>query len=210
MRRPRFIAAQARHAKGPTGRLIAWIMARETRPDNLRAIEALELLPTDNVLDVGTGHGRALGEIAARTPRGLATGIDPSALMIEIARSRNARLVRGGRVRVEQAEVERLPFPDATFDKVMAVHALYFWSDLTASLRQIARVLRPGGRLVVVFRSAADERAASSFPSDIYRFPSIAELSTALEAESFIVERVEEGGEPAAPKPVLVLATKRG
>lgn len=67
MRRPRFIAAQARHAKGPTGRLIAWIMAHETRGDNLRTIEALDVLPTDNVLDIGTCHGRALTELAVRT-----------------------------------------------------------------------------------------------------------------------------------------------
>ncbi|NJM36345.1 MAG: methyltransferase domain-containing protein [Rhodomicrobium sp.] len=88
MRRPRFIAEQARHAKGALGRLIAFIMARETRAENIRAIEALAVTPRDHVLDIGSGPGRSIAELAARTPDGRVVGVDPSELMVEIAARR--------------------------------------------------------------------------------------------------------------------------
>jgi len=209
MRRPRFIAIQARHAKGPLGRLIAWIMARETHHDNLRAIEALDLDPSDHVLDVGTGHGRALSALAIRTPGGVVTGIDPSELMVEIATTRNASLVRVRRVEVLKADVGNLPFPNKAFAKAMAVHALYFWPSLGGSLKEIARVLKPGGRLVLVFRSAADKRAVAAFPADIYRFPTQTEVVSALTAAKVDVDRIDSGEPSQRERPILITGTRR-
>ena len=70
MRRPRFIAAQARQAQGPLGRLIAFIMARETAGPNRAAIQALGVLQSDRILDIGCGPGVALRELAAAAPAG--------------------------------------------------------------------------------------------------------------------------------------------
>ena len=75
--------------------------------------------------------------------------------MVEIAAQRNRPLIQGKRVDVVLAPVESLPFPDSFFDKVLCVHALYFWKDLDASLREIARVLKPGGCLGLLFRTKA-------------------------------------------------------
>ena len=208
MRRPRFIAAQARYAKGPLGRLIAWIMARETWRDNLRAIEALGLESSDQTLDVGTGHGRALSEVAARTSSGLVTGVDPSELMVEIATAHNQSLVGAKRIQVLKANAEKLPFPAKTFDKAMAVHALYFWPRLRASFLEIARVLKPGGRLALLFRSAEDEQAVAAFPSGIYRFPPATEVISALVAAGFSVDRVDSGNGQQRRMPVLITATR--
>ena len=210
MRRPRFIAAQARHATGPTGRLIAWIMARETRADNLRAIEALDLQPLDNVLDIGTGHGAALTKIASRVPGGVVTGLDPSQLMVEMALGRNASLVRSGRVRVVNADVADLPFAAEAFDKVMAVHALYFWSNLGASLEEIARVLKPGGCLALVFRSASDERAVAAFPPSIYHFPTMPELEALIQTAGMTVRSILTDVVNTQPGAVLVVASRGG
>lgn len=100
MRRPRFIAEHARHANGLLGRLIAFIMARETWRQNLRMMEALGIEQADHVLDIGCGHGRSLTELAARAPQGHIVGLDPSELMVEIAKRRNRQLVETGRVKV--------------------------------------------------------------------------------------------------------------
>ena len=93
MRRPQFIAEQARNARGLLGRLIAFIMARETWRENLRAMDSLGIAQADHVLDVGCGHGRSLPELATRAPRGRIVGVDPSELMVEIAKQRNRPLI---------------------------------------------------------------------------------------------------------------------
>ncbi|MBN8812324.1 MULTISPECIES: class I SAM-dependent methyltransferase [unclassified Sphingomonas] len=210
MRRPRFIAEQARNAKGLLGRLIASIMARETWAVNRCAIEALEVEPRSHVLDIGCGHGRGLAALAALAPEGRVTGADPSALMVEIAVRRNRRLVRAGRIGVVIASAEALPFPDATFDKAMCVHVVYFWADLGAALREIARVLKPGGRFVLVLRTNANAAAVKAFPVDVYHFPTLEEIVAALELAGFTVGLPDDVSTAEHTGPILIVATKHG
>ena len=205
MRRPQFIAEQARNARGLLGRLVAFIMARETWRQNLRAMDSLDIAQGDHVLDIGCGHGRSLTELAARAPRGRIVGVDPSELMVEIAKQQNRSLIEAARVDVVLCSVESLPFPDDMFDKAQCVHVLYFWNDIETSLREIARVLKPGGRLGLLFRTSADLKAIASFPPEIYRFPALADISAALERASMDVHVAGDG----ANEPALVLATKR-
>ena len=205
MRRPQFIAEHARNARGLLGRLIAFIMARETWSQNLRVIEALGIDQEDHVLDIGCGPGRSLTELAARAPRGRIVGVDPSELMIEIAAQRNRSLIDASHVEVVLSGVESLPFPDDVFDKAQCVHVLYFWKEIETSLREIARVLKPGGRLGLLFRTNADLKAIASFPAEIYRFPALADISAALERAGMDVHVAVDG----ANDPALVLATKR-
>lgn len=205
MRRPQFIAAQARHATGPIGWLIAAIMARETRGDNFWAIESLAPKAGQHVLDIGTGHGSALAELAARTRHGLAVGIDPSQLMVEMAAGKNAAAIQAGRIKVVAGNADALPFPDGTFDGVMAAHVLYFWPDLAQPLAEIARVLKPGGRLVLLFRVSGDPRTGS-FPSSIYRFRSVDEVKGELEHAGFLVEKVQGQLQGERMTPAVVVA----
>jgi ubiquinone/menaquinone biosynthesis C-methylase UbiE len=205
MRRPHFIAEHARNARGLLGRLIAFIMARETWRENLRAMDALGIEQGDHVLDVGCGHGRSLAELAARAPQGHVVGLDSSDLMVEIAAQRNRPLIEAARVDVVLSSGESLPFPDDVFHKAQCVHVLYFWKDIETSLREIARVLKPGGRLGLLFRTNADLKAIASFPPEIYCFPALADVSAALERSGMDVHIADDG----ANEPALVLATKR-
>ena len=210
MRRPRFIAEQARNAKGLLGRLIASIMARETWDVNQRAIEALEVEPRDHILDVGCGHGRGLAALAALALEGRVAGADPSALMAEIAVRRSRELVRARRVGVVIAGADAMPFPDAAFDKVMCVHVIYFWTDQNAALREIARVLKPRGRLVLVLRTSADVAAVQAFPIDVYNFPTLEEIVAALEIAGFAVDLPSEVSAAQHAGPILIVAAKHG
>lgn len=208
MRRPRFIAEQARHARGVLGRLIAFIMARETWAQNQRAIAALDLKASDSVIDIGCGHGRSLGAIAARAAS--VVGVDPSDLMAEIAVNRNRTLVKAGKVKVMIASAADLPVVDSVFDKALCVHVIYFWKDIHASFREIARVLKPGGRLVLVFRTDADEAAVAAFPADVYTFRPRADVVAALCAAGFAVDEPALRAQTEGPTPTLLVATKRG
>ena len=205
MRRPRFIAEHARDARGLLGRVIAFIMARETWSQNLRAMDALIINQNDQILDLGCGHGRSLTELASRALKGRIVGVDSSKLMVEIATQRNRALIEAGRADVVFASVESLPFSDVCFDKVLCVHVLYFWKDFDVSLREIARVLKGGGRLALLFRTGADRVAVASFPPEIYRFPALVEVTTALKQAGLDVVAASD----STKEPVLLLAQKR-
>jgi SAM-dependent methyltransferase len=101
--------------------------------------------------------------------------------------------------------VESLPFADDFFDKVLCVHVLYFWKDLDVSLREIARVLKPGGRFGLLFRIKADPAAIASFPAEIYRFRELAEVTVALEQAGLGVHAASD----RTNEPVLLIAEKR-
>lgn len=207
MRRPRFIAEQARDARGPLGRLIAFIMSKETWGDNKRVISALAIDETDHILDIGCGHGRSLPELASHAPRGRVVGTDTSDLMVDMATRGSDNFVRSGQVEVVKASVDALPFTDASFDKIMSVHAVYFWQDLSRSLKEVARVLKPRGRLVLLFRTSAS-KATEAFPAETYRFPSLDELASALATAGFVPEIPPDAYESQNTAPVLVVATK--
>lgn len=209
MRRPRFIAEQARDARGPLGRLIAFIMARETWGVNRDAIAALGVRETDHVLDVGCGHGRSLATLAALAPKGRIVGADPSELMAEVAVRRNRALIRSHRVDVTVASAEDLPFANGAFDKAMCVHVVYFWRDLRPALTEIARVLKPGGRLVLLFRTDADKAAISTFSPEVYRFPSLEEMVGGLATAGFAVDLPADLHAKQHAGPILISAVKR-
>jgi ubiquinone/menaquinone biosynthesis C-methylase UbiE len=142
---------------GVVGRLFGWLMARENDPMNALAVEALAPRPGERVLEVGFGPGAGLARLAAAVPEGRVDGVDHSAAMVAAARRRNRHAVREGRVRPQLGSADALPYPDACFDGAVAVNNHQFWPDPAAALREIARVLRPGGRLVVAIRARSPE-----------------------------------------------------
>jgi SAM-dependent methyltransferase len=125
------------------------------------------LHPGERVLDVGTGTG-AVAERAAVAvgPSGEAVGLDISPEMLALA-SRRAKDLGLTNVRYEAGRAEALPAPDEAFDAVLASLSLMYVIDRAAAAREIARVLRPSGRLVAAVW-AGPERC------DIVRFQQIA------------------------------------
>jgi ubiquinone/menaquinone biosynthesis C-methylase UbiE len=102
-------------------------------------------LAHEAVLDVGTGDGTYALEAASRGAE--VTGVDTDPMMLRAAQERAAS--RRISVTFANGHVEALPFDDATFDLVLAVTVLCFVEDTATAFREMARVLRPGGRLVV-------------------------------------------------------------
>lgn len=99
-----------------------------------------------SVLDVATGTGSVALQVARRTGAHV-TGVDLSEPMLRRARSRVARRGRQHQVRLLLARAEQLPFPDASFDAVTFTYLLRYVVDPGATLRELARVLRPGGTM---------------------------------------------------------------
>jgi len=102
------------------------------------------------ILDVGCGGGKTIQRLAAVADGGKVFGVDYSATSVAAARHLNSAAIAAGRVDVQQASVSRLPFPDDTFDLVSAVETHYYWPEPVHDMREILRVLKPGGRLVII------------------------------------------------------------
>ncbi len=185
MRRPEFIARQAGHPTGLLGRLLARIMAIETATINQRVLELLELENASRVLEVGFGHGRTLARVAQLAPKGFVAGIDISAEMVQMAQRHNRNSVAKGLIDVKRASSDQIPYPDESFDRVYAVHTLYFWNEPLAHLREIYRVTRVGGRFVLAFGPKENEHAVAAFPESVYRFYSIDEAQHLLSKAGF-------------------------
>jgi ubiquinone/menaquinone biosynthesis C-methylase UbiE len=117
---------------------------------NRWAVQLLDVQPTERVIELGCGPGVAITALAARATRGLVVGVDHSQVMIRQARRRNRAAIRTGRVRLFQTPVESLSIGDGPFDAALAVNTVGMWPDPTARLRELARLLRPGGRIALV------------------------------------------------------------
>lgn len=109
--------------------------------------------PGWTILDVGCGGGRTIAKLAAVATGGKVSGVDYSGESVRVASGLNADAIRAGRVEIRRASVSKLPFPDATFDLVTAVETHYYWPDLANDVREVRRVLKPGGRLLVIAES---------------------------------------------------------
>jgi ubiquinone/menaquinone biosynthesis C-methylase UbiE len=106
-------------------------------------------LAPDAVLDVGTGPGALAVAIARRRPTCTVIGVDlaPEMLATAEARARDARVME--RVRFEVADAAALPLDDASVDVAVSTLSLHHWRDVPPILRELHRVVRPGGRVLI-------------------------------------------------------------
>jgi arsenite methyltransferase len=148
---PKLVAAQLRKPTGLLGRLTARLLNRQNTALNEATLEALDLAPTDRVLEVGFGGGDLLSRVLPLVPQGRISGADYSAAMVALCQRRFAGSVASGHLQLEVASAEALPFAPGSANKACAVNTLYFWDDPHAALGEFSRVLEPGGRLVLGF-----------------------------------------------------------
>jgi protein-L-isoaspartate O-methyltransferase len=128
--------ALARQLRQPGGDgwagTMGYILNRANRPINERAVERLDLDPSDSVLEIGFGGGVATARILART-RDFVAGIEISDAVIEHARRRFRDEIERGRLEVKLGPVVGIPYEDARFDRVLTVRTIYFWPDPTGA-----------------------------------------------------------------------------
>jgi SAM-dependent methyltransferase len=114
------------------------------------------------VLEVGLGYG-TLGEAFARMGADY-HGLDIAAGPVEMARHRLARVPGARPEQVQQGSVLELPYPDASFDLVASIGCLHHTGDLFGAVQEVRRVLRPGGRLVLMVYNRRSLRRTVAAP----------------------------------------------
>jgi ubiquinone/menaquinone biosynthesis C-methylase UbiE len=155
---------------GRGSRIYDVVMVRLTRRLYQRVVADLAALSLTQgkVLDVGTGPGTLVREIALRLPGLQVYGIDLSEDMIGLARTHARREHLEERVQFASGDVAHLPYPDQSFDVVVSTISMHHWAELEQPLRELYRVLRPGGQVWIYdfrfVKARTVERALASTP----------------------------------------------
>jgi ubiquinone/menaquinone biosynthesis C-methylase UbiE len=137
--------------KGILGRLGGIVMVRTNQKCAAWVIDLLGIQPNDSVLEVGFGPGVGIELLARLVSGGYVAGIDPSEEMIEQAKARNVKAIERGRLDLRYGSAESLPFEGNTFTKALAINSMQVWPDAVAGLREMQRVMKPGGRIALGF-----------------------------------------------------------
>jgi ubiquinone/menaquinone biosynthesis C-methylase UbiE len=142
--------SQCRKPTGLLGRFVLWQMNSHHSKLTDWGLTHISIDPHFTILDVGCGGGATVNKLAARASQGKVYGVDYSDASVAAAKTKNARWIDSGRVEIRSGSVSQLPFPDNTFDLITAVETHYFWPDLPADLREVLRVLKPGGTFALI------------------------------------------------------------
>ena len=204
----RFIASQFRKPSGLLGRLIGNGMARGNEAEAVWTIDLLKLQPDTRVLEVGFGPGVAIKYAAQRAPQGHVSGIDYSKTMLQAARKRNASAIRNGLVDLRHGDVKSLPYGDEEFDRALAIHCIYFWTEPIACLLEIRRVLRTNGVLAITILPKDKWPPRRTPPTDVFNLYSASEVAHLLLEADFQEVWVEDYPQPDKFSGKCILAVK--
>ena len=133
--------------RGPLGSVGARLMPIAVRPLYAMMARQLDLQPDDDLLDVGCGSARLLAEQAAHVRH--VAGLDASEIQVGMARRRLAERIAAGTAEIVPGDATALPWEDGRFSVVCSLNCLKFVPDPQEALREMSRVLRPGGRVVL-------------------------------------------------------------
>jgi len=144
------LGQQWRKPTGSLGRLLLSAMNINHSKLTDWALSHISIGRHDTILDVGCGGGATVQKLARIASEGKVCGIDLSEESVKVSNRRNKQLIKTDRVEIRHGTVSSLPFSDAMFDLVTAVNTHNYWPNLVADMREVLRVLKPGGKLMIV------------------------------------------------------------
>lgn len=191
------MARQFARPRGLFGRLfLGGMLDRANVRTNALVFDVMAVAASDHVLEVGFGGGDLLLRLAGAVTGGRVEGVELSEPMLRRVRARIRRSGLADRVRLHAGTVEALPFDAGRFDCACSVNTIYFWPDLHRGMVELARVLRPGGRLVLGFGSDEALRRAG-YEEHGFSLHTAAQIEDALRANGFApsaLERLDREG----------------
>jgi arsenite methyltransferase len=139
-------------------------MEKGHRPVGEQAIELMRIHPDARVLDVGCGSGWASRLMAQKAGKGRVVGIDISDEMVKVARESSTSL---SNVEYRVASAGKLPFADNEFSHSFSMESLYYYEDILSALKEIARVVEPGGSFFSVVDLYEENRPSHQWIQDL-------------------------------------------
>jgi ubiquinone/menaquinone biosynthesis C-methylase UbiE len=141
---------QCQRPAGLMGRFVLWNMNSRHSKVTDWGLSHISIDEHSTILDVGCGGGRTVNKLAAIAFQGKVYGVDFSKESVAFASRLNKQWIDTGRVKIREASVSQLPFSADVFNVVTAVETHFWWPDLASDMREILRVLKPGGALVII------------------------------------------------------------
>lgn len=119
-------------------------------PLSLWGLSAVSLPEDAEILDIGCGGGKNLQRLLEKAPKGHVSGIDSSFRAADFSYRLNEEAIREGHISVYEGAADVLPFNGNKFDFILAEETFYFWKDPAACLKEVFRVLKPGGTFLLL------------------------------------------------------------
>ncbi len=148
-----FIARQLRKPAGDFAPEIAVKMDIANKPLYELTLDTMQVANGDTILEIGFGSGKFFEKLFTAANNLMVYGIDYSAEMVELAKRHNPEPVSSGRLQLVTGSSDKLPYPDQSFDKVFCNMVIFFWDQPENHLKEIYRVLKPGGKFYAGFRT---------------------------------------------------------
>ncbi|HOZ87221.1 MAG TPA: class I SAM-dependent methyltransferase [Bacteroidia bacterium] len=209
------IAKQLRQPQGEHAKAVGERMNEGNLQINLHSIKKLNISLNDRILEIGMGNGFFVKNILTQNDTVVYAGCDFSEAMVREAELINAQYLKTKRAAFFKTEAKRLPFGDNSYNKIFTVNTIYFWEQPELVLKELARVLEPGGSLIIALRpkSVMDHFPITKFGFNTF---SALEVSALLAQNNFKVidlaeeeeEALEFFGEKLKNEFMIVSATK--
>jgi len=187
----KLMARQLGNPAGIVSGLVASMMNRTNDHLGKMTIQLLEIRPSDRVLEIGFGGGGALDRMAKLLQDGRVCGIEISEAMLKRARKKFDRFIFQGKMELKEAHSAKIPYENGFFDKAYSINCIYFWPDPIVDLKEIRRVLKVGGRVIL---SVRPKEVLENFPPARHGFAiySDSQLQNLLNEAGFSDIKIEQ------------------
>jgi ubiquinone/menaquinone biosynthesis C-methylase UbiE len=180
----RKIAENLRQPRGYFGWMIGIFMNHFNKGIIRLTIDSIPNAPSDVIVEVGIGSGKALSILAKRFPNAKLFGIDISDRMIKSARKRNKNVVQSKRLTLELNSIEKMSLASESVDTLYTINTIYFWNDPEKVIIEVYRVLKVGGFFIISF-NPGEEMNRKGYPMDLFTFYSKDDVLNVLERNNF-------------------------
>ena len=193
-------------------RYLRWLPQMWSSDINDAVVDLIDPKPDERVVDIGAGMGA--GSFRAASVGAQVTAVEPTPFMRRVLGLRRLTSRHRSRIVVVEGTAEQLPIADHHVDAIWAVNTMHHWSDLEQGAQEIARVLRPGGRVVLVDEVFTDpshpdyERFGREHESDHHGFTLVEADRMGELARAVGLVDVQAGSRSVVDRPVIVVSAR--
>jgi len=163
----------SKQARKPTGVFGRWVMSlifdRGNAFLNDYVFDLMSVQADDRIIEIGCGTGKLISRMAAIIEEGIIEGIDFSGEMISTAIKQNKKFMVNRKVKIVEGDFDNMDYEKKIFTKACSVNTLYFWPRPEYTVKKIADLLTPSGKLILAFEDIG-QLNQRNLDHDVFRF----------------------------------------